>query len=40
MFMDNEFLFSEGMQDYQVLTTYMTEILNGRIDERYAKTEG
>lgn len=40
MFMDNVFLMEEGMADYQVLITYMQEGLNGKIDARYAKTEG
>lgn len=40
MFADNVFLIEEGMADYQVLITYMQEGLNGKIDTRYAKTEG
>lgn len=40
MFMDNVFLMEEGMADYQVLITYMQEGLNGKIDARYAQTEG
>ena len=40
MFMDNVFLLEEGMADYQALITYMQEGLNGKIDARYAKTEG
>lgn len=39
MFMDNEFLISEGMQDYQVLATYMMEILDGRIGMSYVEEE-
>ena len=40
MFMDNVFLMEEGMADSQVLILYMQEGLNGKIDARYAKTEG
>lgn len=40
MFMDNPFIIDEGMLDYQVLVTYMTEALGGKIDTRYGKTEG
>ena len=40
MFADNVFLIEEGMADYQVLITYMQEGLNGKIDNRYEKTEG
>ena len=40
MFMDNVFLLEEGMADYQALITYMQEGLNGKIDARYAQTEG
>ena len=40
MFVDNHFIIDEGMADYQILVTYMTDYLNGHIDERYAGTEG
>lgn len=39
-FMDNEFIISEGISDYQVLTEYITKILNGNLSEKYAETEG
>ncbi len=40
MFMDNTFIIDEGMLDYQVLVTYMTEALGGKIDTTYGQTEG
>lgn len=39
-FTDNEFIIDEGVADYQVLITYITEILNGQLGERYSATEG
>lgn len=39
-FTDNEFIIEEGMLDYQVLITYITDILNGQLGERYSATEG
>lgn len=40
MFADKQLLIDEGMQDYQILITYMTEILGGAVSEKYAATEG
>lgn len=39
-FDDNKLLIDESIEDYQVLITYITEHLDGVIDERYADTEG
>lgn len=39
-FMDNEFLISEGISDYQVLTQYMTEVLEGKLGETYSAPQG
>ncbi len=40
MFADNAFVIDEGMLDYQILETYMTEALGGKIGEEYSRTEG
>lgn len=40
MFMDNELLINEGALDYEVLITYMTDILGGQLGEKYAAPEG
>lgn len=40
MFADNVFVIDEGMLDYQILETYMTEKLGGKIGEEYSYTEG
>lgn len=40
MFAGKPLLIDEGMQDYQILITYMTEILGGAVSEKYAATEG
>jgi len=40
MFADNTFLIDEGVQDYQVLATYLTQKLGGVVEEKYAQTEG
>ena len=40
MFADNEFISNELMPDYQVLTTYLTQYLNGELGSRYSATEG
>ncbi len=40
MFADNTFIIDEGMLDYQILVTYMTEALGGKIDTQYEKTQG
>lgn len=39
MFMDNPLLINEGMLDYQMLITYITETLQGNLSERYSETE-
>lgn len=39
-FDDNEFIIEEGMVDYQMLITYLTEYLNGNLVEKYSKVEG
>lgn len=38
-FTDNEFIISEGISDYQVLTEYITKILGGKLSDKYAGTE-
>ncbi len=38
-FMDNPLVVDEGMPDYQVLLTYITENLNGSIDSRYGSPQ-
>lgn len=40
MFMDNQLLIDEGMADYQVLITYMSENLGGSIGSAYADAAG
>ena len=40
MFMDNELLINEGALDYEVLITYMTDVLEGKLGDKYAATEG
>lgn len=40
MFADKPLLIDEGMQDYQILITYMTDILGGVLSEKYSATEG
>lgn len=40
MFMGNELRIDEGMSDYHILTTYVRDILHGKISAKYAKTEG
>lgn len=39
-FNDNEFIIEEGMSDYQMLITYLTEHLNGNLSEKYSTVEG
>ncbi len=39
-FMDNPLVVDEGMPDYQVLLTYITEELGGSIDSRYGSPQG
>lgn len=39
-FGDNEFIIEEGMTDYQMLITYLTEHLNGNLSEKYSAIEG
>ena len=40
MFMDNELLINEGALDYEVLISYITEVLDGKLGEKYAAPEG
>lgn len=40
MFMDNPLKTDEGMLDYQVLLTYITEELGGSIDSIYSSPQG
>ena len=40
MFMGNELRIDEGMSDYHILTTYVRDILHGKISAKYAETEG
>ncbi len=40
MFKDNELLINEGALDYEVLITYMTDMLGGKLGEKYAAPEG
>ncbi len=40
MFADNELLIDEGMSDYQILVDYLTDGLNGELDEKYSAAEG
>lgn len=39
-FTDNKFLISEGISDYQMLTQYITEVLDGKLGENYSAPEG
>lgn len=39
-FDDNEFVIEEGMADYQMLITYLTEHIEGSISEKYSSVEG
>jgi len=39
-FTDNEFIISEGISDYQVITEYITNVLDGSLSEKYSETEG
>ncbi len=36
MFMDNELTINEGMLDYEILMTYLTDELNGTVGDEYA----
>ena len=36
MFMDNELTVDEGMLDYEILMTYLTDGLNGTVGDEYA----
>ena len=40
MFMDCELLMDEGMLDYQVLITYITDYLDGTVDSVYSEPQG
>lgn len=40
MFADKPLLIDGGMQDYQILITYMTEVLGGEVSGKYSATEG
>ena len=39
-FTDNEFIISEGIFDYQVITDYITDVLDGKLSEKYSETDG
>ncbi|MBR5157661.1 MAG: hypothetical protein IKW59_07845 [Clostridia bacterium] len=39
-FTDNEFIISEGISDYQIITDYITNVLRGNLSAKYAETEG
>lgn len=39
-FTDNEFVILEGISDYQILTVYITDVLNGNLGDKYSQTEG
>lgn len=39
-FDDNEFIIEEGMSDYQMLITYLSEHLQGNLAEKYSTVEG
>ena len=39
MFNDNELVIDEGMLDNQVLISYITKYLQGKLGEQYLKTE-
>ncbi|MBP3477800.1 MAG: bifunctional metallophosphatase/5'-nucleotidase [Lachnospiraceae bacterium] len=40
MFMDNELIVDEGMLDYQILMTYLTDHLGGTVGSEYAGPQG
>ncbi len=40
MFMDNELTIDEGMTDYEILMTYLTDELNGTVGNEYALPQG
>lgn len=40
MFADNELIIDEGMLDYQILITYITENLKGNLGTLYSDTNG
>ena len=40
MFKGDEVLISKALPDYQVLITYLTEILNGNLSSKYKGIEG
>ena len=40
MFMDNELTIDEGMTDYEILMTYLTDVLNGTVGDAYALPQG
>ncbi len=40
LFMDNMLTLDEGMPDYQVILTYITEELGGTVDSTYAGPQG
>lgn len=40
MFMDNTLTMNEGMPDYQVLITYITDCLGGTVGSEYARPQG
>lgn len=39
-FMDNKFIIEEGVLDYQLLTTYISDYLEGSVGELYSEVEG
>ncbi len=39
-FTDNEFIISEGISDYQIITEYITNVLDGNLSEKYSEIEG
>lgn len=40
MFADNHYVIDEGMSDYEILISYLTDYLNGALGEAYAGTDG
>ncbi len=40
MFKDNELIINEGMKDYEILITYLTDGLNGTVGDEYAQPQG
>lgn len=40
MFMDNELIIDGGMLDYQILTTYLTDYLDGMVGNEYTGVQG